>query len=197
MAARRETRWVRLAATVGLAMMTAGALPDSADAQHHGGHGQHHHGAGHGPYAGQDTRSVASFSEDEIAGHLAGRGLGYARPAELNGYPGPMHVLELKDELGLTPEQAAAAEALFKTMQVRAQAAGRNYVEAEKILDAAFRSGDADAPTIARLVHAADAKRAEKRLSHLEAHIEMARILSREQRASYSRLRGYAAPGKN
>ncbi len=197
MKTRHDTWCIRLAAALGLVVATFGLLANPASAQHQGGHGANHVGAKHGSYAGQETRSVASFSDEEVAGHLAGRGLGYARSAELNGYPGPMHVLELKAQLDLTPDQIAATDALFKSMQVRARAAGHSYVEAEKALDAAFKSGAADAATIAGLVRAADAKRAEKRLAHLEAHIEMAGILSKEQRASYNRLRGYTDPGKN
>ena len=197
MAAQHDSRFMRLAALLALAVVTLGALPNSAAAQHQGGHGAHRGGTDHGQYAGQQSRTVAAFSEEEVEGHLDGRGLGYARPAELNGYPGPMHVLELKSELALTPDQIAVTEALFKTMKIRARAAGQSYIEAEKALDAAFKSAAADTPTNAVLVRAADARRAEKRLAHLEAHIEMSRILSNEQRASYRRLRGYTAAGKN
>lgn len=172
------------------------AYSSPALSQNHGTHGGHH---GHGgpqarPYAGQQTRAVASMADEEVHGHIEGRGLGYARPAELNGYPGPMHVLELKSELTLTAEQIAATEAIFNRMQERAREAGRRYIEAETELDAAFRSGKAQTGQIAELVRAADARRAEKRLAHLEAHIEMAKVLSQSQRTRYAELRGYGAP---
>lgn len=48
--------------------------------------------------------------------------MGLAKAAELNGYPGPLHVLELAVDLSLTAEQKAATETLFKSMQVRVQA---------------------------------------------------------------------------
>ena len=38
---------------------------------------------------------IKSLSQDDQSALLAGRGMGLARPAELNGYPGPAHVLEL------------------------------------------------------------------------------------------------------
>jgi Spy/CpxP family protein refolding chaperone len=169
-------------------------------AQHHGPHGGHHghhgqHGeVGHGQYAGEHARDVASLSDDEVTGHLDGRGMGYARPAEFNGYPGPMHVLQLKQELGLSKDQVAATTALFERMQAKARDAGRAYIEAEKAVDAAFRSGNADPRQIAELVRAADLRRAEKRLAHLEAHLEMARLLNADQRKRYAELRGYDAP---
>jgi Spy/CpxP family protein refolding chaperone len=181
-------------AIVGLA--TAGISIPSVAQQHGGHHGHHGHQAkgGHGQYAGQQARDVASLSDEEVTGHLDGRGLGYARPAELNGYPGPMHVLELEQELALSQEQVSATTALFQRMQSRAREAGRAYIEAEKAVDAAFRSGHADARQIAELVRAADLRRAEKRLAHLDAHLEMARLLSADQRKRYAELRGYEAP---
>jgi hypothetical protein len=56
------------------------------------------------PYAGMQMRLIKALSEQQIADLKAGRGMGLALPAELNGYPGPIHVLELSDELGLSAE---------------------------------------------------------------------------------------------
>jgi hypothetical protein len=47
------------------------------------------------PYADQQTRSIKSLSEEDIAALLNGEGMGMAKAAELNGYPGPKHVLTL------------------------------------------------------------------------------------------------------
>ena len=57
------------------------------------------------PYVGQEIREIKSLSQQQIVGYLDGRGLGLAKAAELNHFPGPMHVLELSDELGLTDQQ--------------------------------------------------------------------------------------------
>jgi hypothetical protein len=54
------------------------------------------------PYAGQQTRAVKALSDDEIAALRKGEGMGMAKAAELNGYPGPAHVLQLAGPLGLT-----------------------------------------------------------------------------------------------
>ena len=67
----------------------------------------------HSPYAGQQARGIKALSEQDVAGYESGAGMGFAKPAELNGYPGPMHVLELADRLALTNEQRAATHALL------------------------------------------------------------------------------------
>ena len=144
------------------------------------------------PYAGQHDRAISSFSDEDVAGFREGRGMGLARPAEFNGYPGPMHVLELAAELDLTPEQRQAVEAIFARMKKSAQAAGSKYLEAEAAVDAAFRSGNASAEQIQALVTQADGARAEVRLAHLAAHLETAPLLSADQRRRYAELRGYS-----
>ena len=145
------------------------------------------------PYAGQQNRAISSFSEEELTDLREGRGMGLARPAELNGYPGPAHVLELATELKLTDEQRRSVEAIFSRMKHAAQAAGAEYLEAERAVDAAFRSGRTSPEEIRALVRRADSARAEVRIAHLDAHLETATLLSAEQRHRYAKLRGYEA----
>ena len=76
------------------------------------------------PYAGLDRREIKSLSEQDLADLRAGRGLGMALPAELQGYPGPMHVLELADRLSLTPDQKARIAKLLSEMRNEAISAG-------------------------------------------------------------------------
>ena len=157
--------------------------------------------AGHGPppgpaatatpYAGQDNRSVASLSDSDVEAMRDGKGMGFARPAELNGYPDPMHILELAGELDLSTTQRTEIEVLFQQMKTRARAAGEAYVAAEMALDAAFKARNADTQTVAQLTRDADQKRAEMRLAHLDAHIEARRILTETQLQRYATLRGY------
>ena len=71
----------------------------------------------HQPYAGMQTRPVKALSDQQIADLKAGRGMGLALAAELNGYPGPMHVLELAAPLGLSDEQRAKVAGLFDAMK--------------------------------------------------------------------------------
>ena len=53
-------------------------------------------------YSGQQGREIKALSAEETADLLAGRGMGAARAAELNHFPGPAHVLELQAQLGLS-----------------------------------------------------------------------------------------------
>jgi Spy/CpxP family protein refolding chaperone len=146
-----------------------------------------------GTYAGQQTRTATSLSDDEVAGLRAGKGLGLAKPAELNGYPGPMHALELADQLALTADQRASIQQIFDRMAASAKIAGAAYVDAEQALDGVFRSGKADTKTVAAALAKADKARAAARMAHLKAHIETTPILTPQQRATYAQLRGYSA----
>ena len=62
-----------------------------------------------GPYAGMQQRAIKAMAPERVADILAGRGAGYALSAELNGYPGPRHVIDLAGELALAPEQLRRA----------------------------------------------------------------------------------------
>ena len=80
------------------------------------------------PYAGQQSSSVPGLSEAEIASLRSGGGMGLARPGEINGYPGPRHVLDLADELALSADQRVAVQALFDQMQAEAVALGSDFL---------------------------------------------------------------------
>src|ERR687892_2344181 len=74
----------------------------------------------HQPYAGMQARPVKALSDQQIADLRAGRGMGLALAAELNGYPGPLHVLEHADALALTAEQRHRTRSLFEAMKAEA-----------------------------------------------------------------------------
>ncbi len=92
------------------------------------------------PYAGQESREIKALSPQEVSDLLMGKGMGFAKAAELNGYPGPAHVLELAPQLQLTPGQMARTETLFKKMQAQAVGIGRQLVEEERMLDSQLSS---------------------------------------------------------
>jgi hypothetical protein len=142
------------------------------------------------PYAGQDKRAVAMLTEEEVAGFLAGRGMGLAKSGEVNGFPGPMHVLELGEQLQLSQVQRAAVNAAFDTMKAKAVALGQRYVDAEMAVDQAFKA-NAAAPVIEARVAAANQLLGEIRMAHLAAHIAITPVLSEAQRSKYAELRGY------
>jgi len=90
------------------------------------------------PYAGMQTRPIKALSEQQIADFGAGRGMGLALAAELNGYPGPSHVLELADKLELSAEQRVIMQRLFDSMKAEAMPLGTKLIEQEAELDKQF-----------------------------------------------------------
>ena len=149
--------------------------------------------AQHQLYAGQQGREIKALSTEEVNQYLSGAGMGYAKSAELNHYPGPAHVLELADRLKLTPEQRASVNRLMDAHCLQARAIGAKLVESERALETLFQSGKAEQATLAELVRATTVLHGEYRLSHLDTHRQMRALLSDEQVAQYDRLRGYAA----
>ncbi len=147
------------------------------------------------PYAGLDVRDIAALSEADIAALEAGEGWGLALPAELNGWPGPRHVLDMGDEIGLSTEQAAAIQAIFDGMNASARGTGAELVAAEAALDAAFETGEIDKVRLAELLASAEAARTRLRHIHLAAHLETAPLLSRHQKMLYDSARGYDGSG--
>ncbi len=145
----------------------------------------------HSPYAGQHDRQISSLSASDIEQLERGAGWGFAKPAELNAYPGPMHVLELAEELELTAEQVAVVEAAFNSMKERATELGPRFIDAEHKLDQAFRNHTITPELIAAKAKNAALLRAELRSVHLMAHLEITPVLSDAQRLRYAELRGY------
>lgn len=144
------------------------------------------------PYAGMQDRAIAALSDADIAALEAGEGWSLALPAELNGWPGPRHVLDMGDMLGLSDTQRGQVERLFALMQAEAQRVGGNYIAAERALDAAFDDPALDPVVLAGLVAAATNALGELRMIHLAAHIETRQLLTDAQVETYNTQRGYA-----
>jgi Xaa-Pro aminopeptidase len=144
------------------------------------------------PYVGFETREVKTLSTERQEGLKQGRGLGYALAAELNGLPGPMHVIELAEPLGLDPDQRSRTQGVFNRMQKEAIAAGQALIAAEAHLDRMFQMKHATPDRVEAQTAVAAAQEARLRAIHLNAHIAMMDILTPEQVESYGRLRGYA-----
>lgn len=175
-----DARPSSLAVCAAFLALTAAAPPLQAQ------HGEH------SPYAGSGSEEVQTLTPEEVAGLLEGEGMGLARPAEMNGYPGPRHVLDLADSLDLSDEQRRLTRETFDVMRERAVELGRRIVDEEKALDAGFAAGD-DAATLEARVREVARLRGELRWTHLAAHLRMVEILSDHQRHEYDRLRGYGA----
>lgn len=164
---------------------------------------QHTHGAGqvHGTptvaappvsaYAGQQSRSIKALSEAQTQDLLAGKGMELAKAAELNGYPGPMHTLELAQALALSPAQQLATQALLERHKADARRLGAELVEAERALDQAFLTRQIDALSLKRHTDHIAQRQSALRTAHLETHLQQTALLTPQQISRYADLRGY------
>jgi len=152
-----------------------------------------HVGHGASPYAGQQSRDIKALSADEARGYAEGAGMGLAKAAELNGYPGPAHVLENAEALGLTPEQRKAIDFVMQAHKAEARALGAELLRRERELDALFATRQATAAAIDTKTFEIGLVQAKLRASHLKAHAATRALLTPEQVERYNRARGYAA----
>ena len=143
------------------------------------------------PYAGQEARPIKALSPQQVDDLRAGRGMGLALPAELNGYPGPLHVLELAEPLGLTDAQRMRTEALFAAMKQEAIALGERLIADEAALDRLFAEKRATAGSLDAASTKIGATQAALRAAHLRYHLDMVAVLTPEQVERYGALRGY------
>lgn len=179
-----------------LAAVLALAAPTWAHAQDHtthGGHAPAPEAVPGSPYAGERGRAVKALSAEEVADLQAGRGMGLALAAELNGYPGPTHALEFADAIGLSADQRARTEAILAAMREEAVALEETIVAEEVALDGLFAAGAIPPEALAAATARIGALGGELRAVHLGAHVQMMEVLRHEQVAAYARLRGSGA----
>jgi Spy/CpxP family protein refolding chaperone len=159
------------------------ALAAAAWAQHdHGGAGA----------SGHRAAQACQAEFEQVVGE--GRGFGLAFAADQNGYPGPMHVLELKERLTLSPEQEASARALMHVMFTESRPASGRLLEAEAKLRRLFAGGRADEASVRAAVGEVERLRGEVRLVHLLTHLKTRALLSEAQRRLYHEARWGALP---
>lgn len=157
---------------------------------------QHQHPPQPSDYAGMQTRDIKALSPEQVADLREGKGMGASLPAELNGVPGPLHVLQLEARLNVTPEQRLQLERITADMKTQAQRLGDDIVAAEGSLDAAFKSGTADEAFIRTTTARIAELQGQLRAVHLIAHLKTRQVLSDQQVVAYNEARGYAAqPG--
>jgi hypothetical protein len=145
------------------------------------------------PYTGMEHADIKALSAEEQATLRDGKGMGFARAAELNGFPGPAHVLELGTDLGLSTEQLERTRELFSRMQTDARSLGARLIAEERALDRLYASRTATVAKVNGQLARIEATRARLRGIHLNAHLEQAALLNSAQIARYSVLRGYSA----
>jgi hypothetical protein len=172
---RVELSGLALIAALGLAMMTGNTAAQTAS-----------------PYAGMQARPIKALSAEQIADLKAGRGMSLALAAELNGYPGPRHVLELGEQLGLTDQQRAAVQRLFDNMTAEVLRLGEELISQEAELDRLFARRVVTPSRLDSATAVIGATQTRLRKAHLKYHLLTSDILTATQMERYSQLRGYA-----
>jgi Spy/CpxP family protein refolding chaperone len=147
-----------------------------------------------GPYVGMQTRTLKALSPEQVGDLIAGRGMGLALAAELNGYPGPSHVLELADKLELATDQRDRVQALFNSMKSEAQPLGSKLIEQETNLDSLFATRSITPESLKAATAAIADTQGTLRETHLKYHLATAEILTAPQMRRYAELRGYSEP---
>ena len=120
-----------------------------------------------------------------------GQGASLALPAELNGLPGPRHVLDLADQLDLSPDQQTQVQHVYDRYLADAVPAGERYLAAAQALEEGLRSRAISEEELSALVAEASRLEGELVTIHLTAHLRTAGVLTPEQIATYNQLRGY------
>lgn len=144
-------------------------------------------------YKGEENREIKSLSQADIEQLKAGKGWGLAKAAELNGVPGPSHVLDMREEIKLSSDQSSKIQEIFEIMQGKAITVGTKMINKEKELNLAFTDGEIQPSKLKKLTSELGELRGELTYIHLEAHLKTAEILTEEQITSYKKLRGYAS----
>ena len=145
-----------------------------------------------GPKVAEELPAAAkALSEEDIAALLNGEGLGMAKAAELNGYPGPKHVPTLATELKLTDAQRQQVQAIFEQMNAAARPLGMELIGRELLLDRLFAEGEVTPDRLAIETAAIGTLEGSLRSAHLGAHLQTRALLNVDQISLYNRLRGY------
>ena len=150
------------------------------------------------PYVGEEARGIKALSQADIEGLLAGAGTpfgGMAKPGELNGYPGPRHVLDAvaAGEFELSSDQTEQVETLYEEMRSEAIELGEAIIAVEQALDDAFAAGTVNDEFLQAKVMESANLYGQLRIVHLQYHLRMVDILSPQQVAQYNELRGYSS----
>jgi len=137
-------------------------------------------------YAGQEKRIIKSLSENDIQQLKSGKGWGLAKAAELNGVPGPSHIMQMKDKISLTHEQEAKVRTLFEEMQSQAIPLGKKLIQLEKNLNESFANKSVTSVLLNQQLESISIVHKELRYLHLVTHLKTPDILTSQQIEKYN-----------
>jgi len=143
-------------------------------------------------YTGEVDRVIKSLSAKDIEDLTLGNGMGLAKAAELNGYPGPKHVLEMQEQLFLEKEQLTSINQIFEEMKSQAKSQGQKLISLEKELNDYFSNTTITNDILEKTLKKIAEAKSKLRYIHLSAHIKTTEVLSMNQIKKYNQLRGYA-----
>lgn len=146
------------------------------------------------PYSGQEIRDIKSLSDNDVQSLQNGTGEafgGIAKLAELNGYPGPRHVLDIAQELQLTDRQRMEIELIYQNMSNNAKSIGSAIIAIEQDMDEAFANKTITEENLIALLDKSANLYGQLRFVHLSAHLDTAQLMTTEQIQVYNEMRGY------
>jgi len=144
-------------------------------------------------YAGEEKREIKSLSATDIEELQNGKGWGLAKAAELNGVPGPVHLLEMKEEIDLNAEQIRAIKNLYRKMKQEAVPLGLELIELERELNNHFANRTITDEILRQILQEIVHVHRQLRYVHLSTHLKTPDILQSEQIILYNKLRGYSS----
>jgi hypothetical protein len=149
------------------------------------------------PYAILPDTGATGLLPQEVESLTKGEGMALAMAAELNGYPGPRHLLDAAaaGQLELRPDQREVLLRLYDGMLAGAKAKGQEILRAEEELAMRFRHGHIDEAGLREILGQIGQLRAGLRLIHLRTHLEAGALLTPDQIARYKAVRGYDPGG--
>jgi len=122
-----------------------------------------------------------------------GRVGGFAKAAELNGYPGPVHLFEIKHKIHLTDKQIHELSVLLQGMKMKAVPLGKQLVQNEKKLNELFQSREAKENSLITSLEKISKVRKKFRYVHLATHLKAVEVLTKKQITDYNYFRDYSS----
>ena len=145
-------------------------------------------------YIGQENEIIKSLSSEDIESLETGTGDAFGsmtKLAELNGHPGPRHILDLGKELGLTTVEKEYIIIIYNDMKREALISGQEILQIEKTANKLFANKSISDSELQRLIIKSAENYGKLRYIHLTTHLKIMDILSQEQIILYNTLRDY------